>query len=784
MPVLLSLIAVLALLVGGVSAGIAARQPERLNRAQSAALASVWLAAVASAGAMLALLRSDSTWARWNWTSALDRVLRPFGLASWSDLAASAPAWSRTYAGGPALDFDGRALLLLCAVVLPLAILITLHRPPPARLAWPLLIAGASGLFILSSGSPLGAVAAWLLLDACLFGSGLVHRRGLLASQFGLWLLVAALAVLPIDQESLRPGEGAVWEAAWAQLRPYLLWAAFVRMGLFPLTWTLPRSPDDQPWRVLATRVAPMMAGLSLVLRAASPSLSTDRPVLSAIGLGLTALIGAAVLASAPGAPGARLDALCMAGGALGLLAGAVPARVAPDLVVGLGIELAWGRSLMALWPRPGRGPRSWAWTLGSLGAIGVPGTLGFALRAPLLAEWFDQLSAPWGVALLLGWTFLVWRWPLEDQRPVLASGPAPRTWPAVLGWGYAILGIAASAVIFLGRPTALAAAWPAGTITLDTQRWMALLLPLALGGLLRQSRPPHPSGSAQWARLNRGLRLADIYDAWRSALIQAGRALHRSVNLMDSRRTMAWTLFAALVIGLSMLAAPAGTAPDLLFGHWVLNLLAGLIALVTLGAGRPLVQLSALLAAQFLGAGVLVFTPHLSTVADPTIIAWVKLLTGWVVVGILAVGTVAQARAGGTLVPVRRALLQPERARTSGADRRFLLGATLLSFILALGVPSGSLAELLPPDLLRSALFLVSAGLLGTVFAEGALRLACAAYLAFIGLELVYARLDPGLLVTGGLAVFQILFALLVSGFIGIDLGKADRSQAGDGSR
>jgi len=343
-----------------------------------------------------------------------------------------------------------------------------------------------------------------------------------------------------------------------------------------------------------------------------------------------------------------------------------------------------------------------------------------------------------------------------------------------------ALLGLAAGAVILFGYPPQLAAAWPAGSVTLGRQTWAALLLPPALGMLLRRSRRPGPSLATPWTRPGRRMRLADVYDAWRSGLIQAGRVLHRSVNLMDSRRTMAWTLFAAMVIGLSMLKAPAGSSPQPLDSAWPLTLLAGALGLGILMAERPLVQLVALIGAQLLGAWVLVASPGPAAVVDPRVIAMVKLVTGWVVVGILTVGTVQQLDSGRSSQRPLEALLAKQVGASS--ERRFLFGTAVLGFVLVLGIQSETLVESLPLPLLRPALLLISAGLLGTVFAEGALRLACSAYLIFIGLELVYARLDPGLLITGGLAVFQILFALMIAGFFGIDLGQATARRKQEG--
>jgi hypothetical protein len=62
----------------------------------------------------------------------------------------------------------------------------------------------------------------------------------------------------------------------------------------------------------------------------------------------------------------------------------------------------------------------------------------------------------------------------------------------------------------------------------------------------------------------------------------------------------------------------------------------------------------------------------------------------------------------------------------------------------------------------------LCAGGVLTAVFAGSSLRLAIGVLAALAGFELIYARIDPGLLITGGLAVFQMTFALVASLFLG----------------
>jgi hypothetical protein len=96
-----------------------------------------------------------------------------------------------------------------------------------------------------------------------------------------------------------------------------------------------------------------------------------------------------------------------------------------------------------------------------------------------------------------------------------------------------------------------------------------------------------------------------------------------------------------------------------------------------------------------------------------------------------------------------------------------FSLGAAGL---LAYGMHSAAVPDqLLPAALLKPALMLAGGGILTAVFARTALQLSCGVILVLIGFELAYTRLDPGLLITGGLASFQLLLAIVASHFLGL---------------
>jgi hypothetical protein len=47
---------------------------------------------------------------------------------------------------------------------------------------------------------------------------------------------------------------------------------------------------------------------------------------------------------------------------------------------------------------------------------------------------------------------------------------------------------------------------------------------------------------------------------------------------------------------------------------------------------------------------------------------------------------------------------------------------------------------------------------------------------MALTAFEIAYARLDPGLVITGGLGAFQLTFAVVASYFLGLGLDEGPR--------
>jgi hypothetical protein len=153
-------------------------------------------------------------------------------------------------------------------------------------------------------------------------------------------------------------------------------------------------------------------------------------------------------------------------------------------------------------------------------------------------------------------------------------------------------------------------------------------------------------------------------------------------------------------------------------------------------------------------------------------VIALIKLVTGAFVLAIMASSTLeAEESADRTTAATRRlASLQPSAPGGWGIVPAL---AILLGLVLVLGIKSEVALDRLPDLILQSGLMLGVGGVVAVVLAREPLRLAVGTMLGVIAFELVYARLDPGLVVTGALAGFQLLFALVASYFVGERLGS-----------
>jgi hypothetical protein len=174
--------------------------------------------------------------------------------------------------------------------------------------------------------------------------------------------------------------------------------------------------------------------------------------------------------------------------------------------------------------------------------------------------------------------------------------------------------------------------------------------------------------------------------------------------------------------------------------------------AVATLGA----------LAASYVLAGML-----LLAAGTQPVIALTRVFVGVIVVAILAVGvaqTVGVGHGSTMLARLQLAAREPEGQGLSALGVALALATGLLA---SLGMHASAVTETLPDAVLHPALALAVGGVLTAVFARSPLRLAGGVLFAIAGAEVIYSRLDPGLVITGGLATFHLLVAVVSSYFI-----------------
>lgn len=227
----------------------------------------------------------------------------------------------------------------------------------------------------------------------------------------------------------------------------------------------------------------------------------------------------------------------------------------------------------------------------------------------------------------------------------------------------------------------------------------------------------------------------------------------------------MAWTLLAGLATGLAFLVPPATSAEAPPAGGWSSVIVADAVAAAMVLGPAPAVSLAAL-AAGYALVGVKLFVLGAGVAGPAVVLGVTKLVAGAVVVAILTLSA-TQTRGMRSAGAARRALAAL-RGHASVDHDRGLAGICLaIALLAALGIPSATLTEHLPLSALRVALGLIAGGVLTAVFARTALRVACGVLLALCGFDLVYAHIEPGLLITGALAVFHIAYAMVVTAFV-----------------
>lgn len=698
-------------------------------------------------------------------------ALAALRLAPAAELSLSGAALARgAFRDTPSLALDLSGALAsgaICLGALAAILAARLAGSPLSGQAGALLIAAASCAFVAASASPLGLVTAWLLLDAALFVGGALDRRGLLTAQAGLLLALAALAWLPLGT----PGIQA--QTLGDSPRLLLLLAASIRMGLFPFWWAIPRTPAGRAWTGACLRLGPTIAGAALAMRLVPAEAASSGSAALIASPALLAILGGALFCRTALHRSARLDWLITYQAGFVLFA---PLLGGPDgMRIGLVALIDLALTAIAQYAgadRQGLAPARLGRLVAAASLANLPPSTGFLTRWLL----FGALLAGGrnGLVLLLALAAipvtLAFVVPALRKRPAAVEAglpPGARGLAAILVLGAAVQGLLGLGLLLGTRFAALEAAWRA-VWPMPQGAWIAgaLLLPTAAAFAwqrLRRAAPAAPEPA--WAR---ALRLTELFDQGRGAAIHLGETAQWALGLVGERRTMAWTLLGALVTGAIFLGGSAwttlveqGQAPAPTGSP-----LAALVALGIAGAmllvRLPLVNVLSLLAAYLFSAALLVLTPN-GSAFPMAVVATIKAVAGGVVVAILAISAVqapAGARAGASGRP-RARLAPPPGWR---ADLGLPALALAIAVLVALGIPSRTLPEAWPPHFLHAVLILVIGGVLTVVFAGSALQLAAGLLLALCGLELAYARIDAGLLITGGLALFQLLLVTVIS--------------------
>lgn len=747
-----------AALLGG--AALACLWPSEAHRLRTLA---------AAAGAAAALMASAGLFALVSRGGAPGRL----ALGGWPGAVFSAP---------PVAEVDlasGLCLILLTATAL-LAVLRSASSPAaPDVVGRGLLVASAGAAMVTMALSPLGLVLSWALLDALLFLAAAGQRRGLLAGQLGLLLAVIGLSTLPADTlatgvASSRAGAGA---AGW------LFVAGAIRMGIFPIPWAVPAARRRHLWASGLVRLAPTIAGARLVIEAGRIG-PAPGGFTGGLALPMVAVLVGGVLAGTGRHYGRALDWSTTHQGGLILVAAGLGGVVGEAVSMLLLVDLVLGRAGAYLVPRS---PRARGGTLahGVMAAAlaGLPPTLGFAARWHLYRELLFRHGVAWLGVVAVGTAFAIAG--VHRLRGATASpGAAPdgggvvRPPPVAgvpargaamaalvaaglqvalgLGFSVAYAPLAASSRAPLPNPfidmVATVRQTPAAAVIVA-----AMFLPVLLAAALTRILA---AAEEDGAATTRGWDVKGAAASAAEARTWLGGLVGRLSGLVEGRRAMAWTLLAAAAIGLVPMSSPGAETPP---AEWAHALAFGSAAL--LGAGLVLATSSAttlvvLGAAYPLSAGILVLGGGALHVAA------IKVLAGVFAATILALGA-AQAPAERSLAAARR--LRSLRGETVSGRRLVPLLALAVFLAAAYGVSPVAAADEVPVAILAPALALVAGGIIAAVVAATPLALSAAVLFSLAGFELAYARLDPGLVVTGALAGFQLLFALLASYFVAL---------------
>ena len=365
---------------------------------------------------------------------------------------------------------------------------------PWGNLATPLLITAVSLMAVISE-NVLTLILTWTVLDLLEMFLWLVKIRNndlsqriiiAISTRLGgvvllIWTAISAYAArLPLSLVAIPP-----------ELGTYLLIAAGLRLGVFPLTLTLPEALPERRGVKVISLLAPQAANLTLLVRTASVGASSASSPYLFVLTGFAALYaGLSWIGSTDELEGSSFWALgisCLA------LAAAIQAKPAASLAWGVALLLPGGLLLLyssrQRWLLPlllfatlsisslpftptWQGVRLYEAPFHWLGlplitaqSLMIAGYLRYALRPanPLVgAERWVRIIYPWGLVLLPSVHWSIAWWSRPESFPSWLS-----SWPAVLSTGMVFLilwlgrrGEQAPAMFLKGLRTALTFGW------------------------------------------------------------------------------------------------------------------------------------------------------------------------------------------------------------------------------------------------------------------------------------------------------------------------------------
>ncbi|HLF27975.1 MAG TPA: hypothetical protein VJG32_16700 [Anaerolineae bacterium] len=521
LPILLLLAGALAILLGRVA---------RFNRSDT-------IASIASALALLAMLLMATP----------GRPASETLVSAWQPLSVfGTPVSLRVDPAGWLIGFVAVAACAATALA-------GIAYPGRQRFASRVLALGmtAALVFAVFSANLLTLALAWGLFDA-LFAIAVlarsegaqVDRRTAFAVGFnGAATVCLWLAALALNQAH----QSQYWHLAELSdsARDFLALAALLRLGLYPLSQSLPEERDDAPGRVALLYVLPPLAGLHLLVRLADLDALPANSVLIAPAA-LSILIGGA-LAWWRGRSREALPYLALSSiGAVVLSGLSSRPTSAPPAVLANGAA-AWAMAIMTL--SFGRGfdrHRPW-WSVGYALAfatlVGIPASLGFVVQTSLASGLADA-------SLLLIAMILIGEALTFAALIRLATTPAPNKAPGTRAAIAAYAGAIALTALLpfllpaLGRsiiPTLAPPSFEVALSSLGLLGGVLFALPSVLAGALEWVTHDWPA--APHADPARWLSLGWLYDLILRMIGGLAGALRGLARVLEGEGAVLWAL-------------------------------------------------------------------------------------------------------------------------------------------------------------------------------------------------------------------------------------------------